>query len=86
MLVPGLGPHRVVDEFVPIQVEMEINDGRRNELARSQQAAQGSGHAQLQPHADGVGGGPSLLHDRAGAGLMLLAATGGAGVPSDRIL
>ena len=36
MLVSGLGPHRVVGEFVPIQVELasdEIHDGRRNELA-----------------------------------------------------
>ena len=46
MLVPGLGPHRVVGELVPNQIELasdEIHDGRRNELARSQQAAQGGG-------------------------------------------
>ena len=38
MLVPGLGPHRVVGQFVPVHVELatdEIHDRRRNELARS---------------------------------------------------
>ena len=42
MLVPGLGPDRVVGELVPVQVELasdEIHDGRRHELAGSQQAA-----------------------------------------------
>ena len=41
MLVPG-PEHRVVGEFVPVQVELasdEIHDRRRNDLARSQQAA-----------------------------------------------
>ena len=41
MLVPGLGPHRVVGQFVPVHVELatdEIHDRRRSELARSQQA------------------------------------------------
>ena len=36
MLVPGLGPHRVVGEVVPVHVELasdEIHDGRRHELA-----------------------------------------------------
>ena len=48
MLVPGLGPYRVVGELVPNQVELasdEIHDGRRNELARSQQAARVAEHA-----------------------------------------
>ena len=46
MLVPGLGPHRVVGQFVPVEVELaadEIHHRRRNELARSQQATPGSG-------------------------------------------
>ena len=49
MLVPGLGAHRVVGQLVPVQVELasdEIHDGRRNELARSQQAARVAEHAQ----------------------------------------
>ena len=40
----GLGPHRVAGEPVPVHAELasdEIQDGRRNELARSQQAAPG---------------------------------------------
>ena len=44
MLVPDLGPHRVVGELVPVQVELaadETHDGRRHELAGSQQAALG---------------------------------------------
>ena len=44
MLVPG-PEHRVVGEFVPVQVELasdEIHDRRRNDLARSQQAARGA--------------------------------------------
>ena len=67
MLVPGLGPHRVVGEFVPIQVELasdEIHDGRRNELARSQQAARVAEHTQLQREAQLVAGtppGPDVL-------------------------
>ena len=51
MLVPGLGPHRVVGQFVPVEVELaadEIHHRRRNELARSQQAARVAEHAQLQ--------------------------------------
>ena len=54
MLVPGLGPHRVVGEVVPVQVELasdEIHDGRRHELARSQQATRVAEHAQLQREA-----------------------------------
>ena len=54
MLVPGLGPHRVVGEFIPVQVELvsdEIHDGRRNELARSQQSARVAEHPQLQREA-----------------------------------
>ena len=42
MLVPGLGPHRVVAELLPVQMELaadEVHDRRRNELARGQQAA-----------------------------------------------
>ena len=61
MLVPGLGPHRVVGELVPNQVELasdEIHDGRRNELARSQQAARIAEHAQLQREAQLVAGTP----------------------------
>ena len=59
MLVPGLEPHRVVAEVVPIQVELasdEIHDGRRNELTRSQQAARVAEHAQLQGKAQLVAG------------------------------
>ena len=39
MVVPGLGPHCVVGELVPVQVELaadEIHDGRRHELPGSQ--------------------------------------------------
>ena len=67
MLVPGLGPHRVVGELVPVQVELasdEIHAGRRHELARSQQAARVAEHAQLQREAQLVAGappGPDLL-------------------------
>ena len=67
MLVPCLGPHRVVGEFVPIQVELasdEIHDGRRNELTRSKQAARVAEHAQLQREAQLVAGtppGPDVL-------------------------
>ena len=49
MLVPGLGLHRVVGELVRVQVELasdEIHDGRRHELARSQQPARVAKHAQ----------------------------------------
>ena len=49
MLVPGLGPHRVVGQFVPVEVELaadEIHHRRRNELARRQQAARVAEHAQ----------------------------------------
>ena len=51
MLMPGLGSHRVVGEVVPGQVELatdEIYDGRRNELARGQQAARVAERAELQ--------------------------------------
>ena len=51
MLVPGLGPHRVVAEILSVQVELaagEVHDRRRNELARGQQAARGAEDAQLQ--------------------------------------
>ena len=51
MIVPGLGPHRVVGQLVPVQVELaadEVHDRRRHELARSQQAARVAEHAQLQ--------------------------------------
>ena len=61
MLVPGLGPHRVVGEFVPVQVELvsdEIHDGRRNELTLSQQAARVAEHTQLQREAQLVAGTP----------------------------
>ena len=61
MLVPGLGPHRVVGEVVCVQVELasdEIHDGRRDELARSQQAARVAEHAQLQREAQLVAGAP----------------------------
>ena len=54
MLVPGLGPHRVVGELVPVQVDLasdEIHDGRRNELGRNQQAARVAEYAQLQREA-----------------------------------
>ncbi len=61
MLVAGLGPHRVVGEVVPVQVELasdEIHDGRRHELTRSQQAARVAEHAQLQREAQLVAGAP----------------------------
>ena len=61
MLVPGLGPDRVVGELVPVQVELasdEIHDGRRRELARSQQPARVAEHAQLQREAQLVAGAP----------------------------
>ena len=61
VLVPGLGPDRVVGELVPGQVELasdEIHDGRRHELARSQQAARVAEHAQLQREAELVAGAP----------------------------
>ena len=51
MLVPGLGPHRVVAELLPVQVELaadEVHDRRGNELARGQQAARVAEDAQLQ--------------------------------------
>ena len=57
MLVPGLGPHRVVGEFVPVQVELvsdEIHDGRRNELTLARVAE----HTQLQREAPLVAGTP----------------------------
>ena len=60
MLVPGLGPHRVVGQFVPVEVELAA-DRRRNELARSQQAARVAEHAQLQREAQLVAGAPSRL-------------------------
>ena len=68
MLVPSLGPHRVVGEFIPIQVELasdETHDGRRNELARRQQAARVAEHAQLQRdalRAEGIDA-VNLYHD-----------------------
>ena len=61
MLVPGLGPHRVVGELVPVQVELaadETHDGRRHELARNQPAARVAEHAQLQREAQLVAGAP----------------------------
>ena len=61
MLVPGLGPHRVVGELVPVEVELaadEIHDGRRHELAGSQPAAGVAEHAQLQREAQLVAGTP----------------------------
>ena len=67
MLVPGLGPDRVVGEVVPVQVELasdEIHDGRRHELARSQQVARVAEHPQLQREAQLVAGptpGPDVL-------------------------
>ena len=40
MLVPGLGPHRVVGQFVPVHVELATDhDRRRNELARSRRSS-----------------------------------------------
>ena len=65
--MPGLGPDRVVGELVPVQVELasdEIHDGRRHELAGSQQAARVAEHAQLQREAQLVAGaspGPDVL-------------------------
>ena len=64
MLVPGLGPHRVVGQFVPVEVELaadEIHHRRRNELARRQQAARVAEHAQLQREAQLVAGAPARL-------------------------
>ena len=64
MLVPGLGPHRLVGELVPVQIELaadEIHDRRRNELPRSQQAARVAEHAQLQREAQLVAGTPPRL-------------------------
>ena len=67
MLVPGLGPHRVVGEVVPVHVELvsdEIHDGRRHELARSQQAARVAEDAQLQRETQlvvGASPGPDVL-------------------------
>ena len=61
MLVPGLGPHRVVGELIPVQIDLasdEIHDGRRNELGRNQQAARVAEHAQLQREAQLVAGTP----------------------------
>ena len=82
MLVSGLGPHRVVGEFVPIQVELasdEIHDGRRNELARSQQAAPGSGARTAAARS------PACCWDAAGprcsAGLRRSGCSGAAGRP-----
>ena len=59
MVVPGCGSDRVVGELVPGHVELasdEIHDGRRHELARSQQAARVAEHAQLQGEAQLVAG------------------------------
>ena len=67
MFVPGCGSNRVVGELVPVHVELapdEIHDGRRHELARSQQAARVAEHAQLQREAQLVAGaspGPDVL-------------------------
>ena len=64
MLVPSLGPHRVVGQLVPVEVELaadEIHHRRRNELARSQQAARVAEHAQLQREAQLVAGTPARL-------------------------
>ncbi len=61
MLVPGLGPHRVVAELLPVQMELaadEVHDPRRNELARGQQAAWVAEDAQLQREAQLVTGTP----------------------------
>ena len=61
MLVPGLGPLRIVGEFVSVQVELaadEIHDGRRNQLARGHQPARVAQHAQLQREAQLVAGTP----------------------------
>ena len=44
----GLGPHRIVGELVPVEVELaadETHGGRRHELAGSQQAARLAEHA-----------------------------------------
>ena len=49
MLVPGLGPDRVVGELVPVQVEL---------ASGSQQAARVAEHAQLQREAQLVAGAP----------------------------
>ena len=57
MLVPGLGPHRVVAELLPVQMELasdEVHDRRGNELARGQQAARVAEHAQQVLVAQGV--------------------------------
>ncbi len=46
MLVPSLGPHRVVAELLPVQVELaadEVHDRRRNELAPGPAGGPGSG-------------------------------------------
>ena len=59
MVVPGGGSNRVVGEVVPVHVELasdEIHDGRRHELARSQQAARVAEHAELQGEAQLVVG------------------------------
>ena len=61
MLVPGLGPHRVVAELLPVQVELaadEVHDRRGNELARGQQSARVAEDAQLQREAQLVAGTP----------------------------
>ena len=64
MLVPGLGPHRVVAELLPVQVELaadEVHDHRGNELARGQQTARVAEDAQLQREAQLVAGTPPDL-------------------------
>ena len=67
MVVPGCGSDRVVGEVVPVHVELasdEIHDGRRHELARSQQAARVAEHAQLQGETQlvvGASPGPDVL-------------------------
>ena len=64
MLVPGLGPHRVVAELLPVQMELasdEVHDRRGNELARGQQSTRVAEDAQLQREAELVAGTPPDL-------------------------
>ena len=68
---PPFGQDRVVGELVPVQVELasdEIHDGRRHELARSQQPARVAEHAQLQREAQLVAGAPLLADGPPGGG------------------
>ena len=57
MLVPGLGPHRVVGQFVPVEVELAAG-GNSPGASRRPRVAE---HAQLQREAQLVAGAPARL-------------------------